>query len=136
MTSSDPIAEAKAVIRSHEEYAMAGDLDGVVSNVADDVVALASGAPLVEGAEAFRDFYRGIMAIGEVTFGHEYSGAAAVGDLVILHGVSRGAFTTAEGEEIPFENNFIHTLRRDSDDRLKVWRAAFAPATRPTEQGE
>jgi ketosteroid isomerase-like protein len=129
MPPSDLISEAQAVIRSHEEFAMAGDLDGVLSNVADDIVALASGAPLVEGAEAFRDFYAGIMAIGDVTFGHDYSGAATAGDLVVLHGVSRGAFTTADGEQIPFENNFIHTLRRGSDGRLKVWRAAFAPAT-------
>lgn len=128
MSPSDPITEAKEVIRSHEEYAMAGDLDGVLSNMAEDIVALAGGSPLVEGIEAFRDFYSEILAIGDVEFGHDYSGGVTVGDLVILHGVSRGSFSTKEGEEIPVENNFIHTLRRGSDGRLKVWRVAFAPA--------
>ena len=129
MSSSDPIAEAKAVVRSHEEYAMAGDLDGVLSNIAEDIVLLAGGSPLVEGLESFRGFYAEILAIGDVEFGHDYSGGVTVGELVILHGVSRGAFSTEEGEEIPFENNFIHTLRRGSDGRFMIWRAAFATAT-------
>lgn len=127
MNSADLIAEAKAVIQSHEEYAMAGDLDGVMSNVAEDIVALSSGAPLVEGATAFRDFYAGIMAIGAAHFGHDYTGAATAGDVVTLHGVSRGTFTAQDGNQIPFENSFIHMLRRAPDGKLKVWRAAFAP---------
>ena len=126
--TSDPVAEAKAVIRSHEEFAMAGDLDGVLTNVADDIVVLAGGVPLVEGRDAFREFYRAIVDMGEQDFGHDYSGAEAIGDLVVLHGISRGTITHG-AEVIPFENNFIHTLRRGDDGRFRIWRAAFAPAS-------
>ena len=37
---SDVISEAKSVVTSHEGLASAGDLDGVMSNMADDIVAL------------------------------------------------------------------------------------------------
>ena len=128
MNERDPIAEAQAVIRSHEEFAMAGDLEAVMTNVADDVVMLASGASLMEGKEAFRDFYRIILAAGELQFGHDYSGAEVVGDMVVLHGVSRGTATSPDGEVTPFANNFIHVLRRQTDGRYRVWRASFAPS--------
>jgi len=126
--TADAIAEAKAVLSSHEEYAMAGDLDGVLSNVAEDIVLLAAGAPLVEGRDAFREFYGTILAMGKSEFGHDYAGAETMGDLVILHGVSRGSIRPLDGDAISFSNNFIHALRRGPDGRLRVWRAAFAPA--------
>jgi ketosteroid isomerase-like protein len=124
----DPIAEAKAVLASHEQYAMAGDLDGVMSNVATDIVVLAAGAPLIEGRDAFEQFYGAFLAMGDHDFGHDYSGAEAVSEIVILHGVSRGRIDPPDGEPMAFENNFLHMLRRDHDGRLRVWRAAFAPA--------
>lgn len=127
--SADAIAEAKAVIESHERYAMAGDLDAVMTNVDEDIVMLAGGAPLVEGAAAFRAFYAGIIESGELDFGHDYSGAELFGGLVTLHGVSRGSIVPPNGEAVPFENSFIHLLRRGDDGRLRVWRAAFAPSS-------
>lgn len=38
------------MIASHEEYAKASDLDGVMSNVDPDVLVLTDGAPLVVGS--------------------------------------------------------------------------------------
>ena len=135
--AADAIAEAKAVVTSHEKYAMAGDLDGVMSNAAEDIVVLASGVPLIEGKSAFREFYGDLMAIGEQEFGHDYTGEEAIGgDLVVLHGVSRGSFTKADGEVYQFSNNFVHVLRRGNDGKLKIWRASFAPDAIPPQGGE
>lgn len=127
--SPDAVAEAKAVIESHERYAMAGDLDAVMTNIDEDIVMLAGGVPLVEGAAAFRAFYAGLIESGELNFGHDYSGSEVLGDLVTLHGVSRGSIVPPDGEAMQFENSFIHILRRGDDGRLRVWRAAFAPSS-------
>ena len=135
--ASDAVAEAKEVVTSHEHYAMAGDLDGVMSNTADDIVVLAAGAPLIEGKSAFREFYAGLMALGDQEFGHDYTGEEAIGeDLVVLHGVSRGSFTSADGAVSRFSNNFVHVLRRGNDGKFKIWRASFAPDSPAPQAGE
>ena len=122
------VAEAKDVVRSHESYAMANDLDGVMSNIANDIVLLAADNALVEGAKAFRDFYSGMIAAGQQDFGHDCTGEATIGnDVVILNGVSRGSLTASDGTVSNFSNNFIHILKRGEDGQFKIWRASFAP---------
>ena len=121
------IASAKAVVTDHENVAMAGDLDGVMANCAPDIVVMASGAPLVEGLDAMREFYGGLLAAGSVEFRHDYSGAAVVGDAVVLHGVSRGTLTPPEGPATPMENNFLMVLKPDEVGEMKIWRVGFAP---------
>ena len=49
-TSEEELVEqAKAVVASHEDNCRRCDLEAVLTNVADDVVVLASEAPLIEG---------------------------------------------------------------------------------------
>jgi ketosteroid isomerase-like protein len=127
--ADDLIASAKAVVADHENVAMAGDLDGVMENCAPDIVVMASGAPLVEGFDAMREFYGGLLAAGSVEFSHDYSGAAVVGDAVVLHGVSRGTLTPPEGPATPMENNFLMVLKPDEAGELKFWRIGFAPTS-------
>lgn len=127
-TAEDPVKIAKDVIASHERYAGAADLDGVMSNVADDIVALAPGSPLVLGRQAFREFYRGFLAMGRSEFGHDYDGATVVGDTVLLHGVARGTLTPTGGEPTKFANNFLLVLKKQADGKLRFWRIAFAPS--------
>lgn len=125
----DPIAAAEDVVRSHEQFASAGDLEGVLSNAADDIVVLASGLPLVEGKAAFAEFYRDLLAMGQWEFGHDYAGATVLGDAVVLHGVARGNLTPPAGTATQFANNFIMVLRPGADGRFKFWRIAFAPSS-------
>jgi len=125
---TDMIAAAKDVMRSHEEFAAAGDLEGVLSNAANDIVLLTAGVELVEGKDSFRDFYEGLLALGSWQFDHDYGGADVLGDAVVLHGVARGTLTPPEGEPSSFANNFVLVLRSQPDGSLKVWRVAFAPA--------
>ncbi len=123
------VEDAKAVIASHEQYCRAADLENVMTNIAGDIVVLAADAPLVQGAEAFREFYTELFRMGHWDFGHDYSGAEVIGDMVFLHGVAPGTFTTRDGVATEFRNNFIHVLRPGQDGALRVWRAAFAPAS-------
>lgn len=128
LQKSGLISEAKDVVSSHEGLAMAGELDGVMSNMADDIVVLTYGVPLIEGKSAFREFYAGIMAAGSQKFGHDYTGEEAIeADVVVLHGVSRGSFTSSDGAVSEFSNNFIHILRRGDDGSFKFWRVSVAP---------
>jgi ketosteroid isomerase-like protein len=121
------IEEARDVIASHEDYARAGNLEGVMTNVHPDVLVLTADAPLVRGADAFRELYAGLFSAGAWDFTHEYHGAGAVGDVVELFGVANGTMTPPGGGATPFANNFHLQLRRDESGRLKVWRASFAP---------
>jgi ketosteroid isomerase-like protein len=123
------VASAKTVILSHEQFCLAGDLDAVMANVAEDVVLLAAGTPLIQGAAQMRDFYAQLFAMGRWQFGHDFGGAEVIDNVVILHGVAEGTLTSASQEVTRFTNNFIHVLRMTGDGRLRLWRAAFAPAT-------
>ena len=122
------IDAAKAVIASHEQLCRDGDLAGVLSNIADDIVLVVPNAPLVEGKAAFRDVYSKLFGTGRWDFEHDYSGAEAIDDVVILYGAARGTFTPNEGEPSPIENNFLLMLKRTGIS-FRVWRGGFGPAS-------
>jgi len=122
------IDEAKAVIKSHEAFARSGDLDGIMSNIADDVVLIAPGTPLVQGKTAMRELYAGFLKGGTFDMGHDYAGAEVVANIVVLHGVARGKFVPGSGEPAPFANNFLLILKRQPNGRFQVWRIAFGPS--------
>jgi len=121
------IASAKDVVTNHESEAMAGNLDGIVANAAEDIVVLAAGAPLVLGRDALREFYEPLLQAASVEFRHEYSGAEVIGDAVVLYGVSRGTMTPRDGMPAPMVNNFLMILKPDASGVMKLWRVAFAP---------
>jgi ketosteroid isomerase-like protein len=116
------------VVTNHESLVMAGDLDGVMSNFAPDIVVLAPGSPFMEGLGAMREFYESMLASGsfESTI-HDYSGAELVGDVVVLHGVAESTLVPPEGPPIRMVNNFLHVLKSDETGAMKFWRVAFAP---------
>ena len=130
LPADDPITAAKAVVASHERFAAAADLDRVMSNVADDVVVRVPNAPLVRGWAAFRELYRGMLALGRWEFGHDYEGAVAAGDAVILDGVARGTLAPKGGQSSKFANNFLIVLRKQSDGKFRFSRIAFAPSSK------
>ena len=125
---SAAVEQAKAVLASHEALVRSADLDGILQNMSEDVVALAPDAPLVVGREATRQLYVGMLGMGVWDMTHHYDGADVVGDLVILYGVARGSLTPEGGVAAEFANNFILTLRKETDGNYRVWRAAFAPS--------
>jgi ketosteroid isomerase-like protein len=126
-----PIDQAKDVIAEHERSSRLGDLNGVMTNMADDVVVLVYGVPLVEGKAAVREFYAGYFKAGSLEFGHEYEGAEVVADTVVLHGVARGRFTPHGGQPSTFANNFILVLKKQPDSKYRFWRIAAASSSAP-----
>ena len=122
------IEKAKKVVESHEQFVAAGDVPGVLSNMADEVVVLAPDTPLVEGHSAVRNLYEALFGMGDWEFVHDYSGASESGDLVLLHGVARGTLTPPGQDPSPFANNFMIVTRRSTSGATKVLRAAFAPS--------
>lgn len=123
-TANTNIEKAKLVIAAHDRAANAGDLEAVMMNIADDVVVLGPAMPLVEGKEAFRTFYKGVL---EVTWNasHYFNGAEQIGDAVVFHGIAKGTMTPPGGEPIRVANNFIILLKPDDKGDYKIWRAAF-----------
>ena len=124
-----PVEEAKAVVKSHEEFSKAGKLDDIMSNFADDVVLLTPGMPLIKGKEACRSFYAGMITMGKAEFTHDFQGADVVGDAVVLYGFAHGKMTKPDSSVIPLANNFVLTLRYQPDGKMKLWRGAFAPSS-------
>ena len=129
-TNRDPLEEAKAVITSHERYVKAGDLNGVMGNIADDVVVLTPDTLLVKGTQAFRGFYTWTLSWGRWDIVHQYEGADVSGDAAVVYGLVRSTLTQQNGTVTNFSNNFLMILRYQEDGRMKFWRIAYAPGTR------
>ena len=122
------VEQAKAVVRDHEALVADGDVEGILKNMDTDVAFLAPDAPLIEGLEAVRGLYESLFSMGSWEFGHDYSSESETEDLVFLHGVARGTMTPHGQEATTLSNNFMITMRRDSEGRYRIWRAAFAPS--------
>lgn len=110
-TGRNPIQEGKDVNKAHEDYVKGRNLDGILSNTADDIVVLTPGVALMKGKQAVREFYTGNFGMGKSEFVHEYEGAEVVGDAVVLHGLAKGKLTRADGSVTEFANNFIITMK-------------------------
>lgn len=128
-TIDSAVQDAKSMIESHEQYAKAADLDMIMTNVSEDVVVLVPGIPLVEGKKAFREFYDGLLKMGNLDFDHDYHGSEVIGNTVVLHGVANGSITPKDSESNEFANNFVLVLKYDSDGKIKFWRVAFASSS-------
>ena len=129
-SSRQSVEEAKAVVKSHEESAKAGNLEGVVGNMAEDVVGMVPDMPLIKGKDAFRVFYANAFKMGKMEFTHEYHGAEVEGDIVILYGFAQGTLTRPDTTMVPMANNFLMVLKADSDTTMKIWRMAYVPTAK------
>jgi ketosteroid isomerase-like protein len=126
----DAVGAAKAVVAAHERIVASGDLDAIMTNVAEDVVVLVPDTPLVKGKGACRELYKNFLAAGRWDFAHEYDGASATGDAVVLHGVARGTLSPSGQPASRFANNFVLVLKKQADGKFRLWRVAFAPSAK------
>lgn len=127
--SGDALASAHGVLEAHERAMKAADLEGVVANAADDIVVLLPGSPLIEGRDAFQEFYGQLLAAGPAEFQHHYSGEEVLGNAAVFHGVATGTATGPDGSPTALENNFILVLKPDAAGQMKIWRVAFGPTS-------
>lgn len=126
-----PVDEVRTLIRDHESFAHAGDLDGIMRSIADDIVLLVPGTPLLKGKAAFRDHYASFLRAlkpGTLELTHEIEGEEVVDNTIHLHGVASGQFVAANDATNRFANNFVYVLKRQATGELKFWRIAVAPA--------
>ena len=126
--AQDSVRSAKDVVASHERFASAADLDGIMSNVADDAIVLVPNSALVKGKAAIREMYKTFLAQGRWEFVHDYEDAVSTGDVVVLHGVARGTVVPSGGERSSFANNFLIVLRNQADGQFRFWRISFGPS--------
>jgi len=129
-SSRQPLQEATAVIRSHEAFLKAGNLDSVLSNMTDDVVGVIPGMPMVKGKDAFRIYYATSFKSGRTDIAYDIQGAEAEGSAVIVHGFAEGTLTLPDTTMIPLAENFLMVLKEQPDGRLKLWRVASSPGAR------
>ena len=122
----DPIQDALNTMKSHEDYVKTLNLEGVMTNMADDVVVLA--IPLIVGREAIEEFYAGFFAnLSSVEeFSHNYLGTEIIGNIVFLHGTATFKGTNKDGTTLEMVNNFFLVLKYQPDGRIKIWRNAVA----------
>ena len=122
----DPIQDALNTMKSHEDYVKTLNLEGVMTNMADDVVVLA--IPLIVGREAIEEFYAGFFAnLSSVEeFSHNYLGTEIIGNIVFLHGTATFKGTNKDGTTPEMANNFFLVLKYQPDGRIKIWRNAVA----------
>jgi ketosteroid isomerase-like protein len=125
----NPIQDAKNTMKSHEDYVKTLNLEGVMTNMADDVVVLA--IPLIVGREAIEEFYAGFFAnLSSVEeFSHNYLGTEIIGNIVFLHGTATFKGTNKDGTTLEMVNNFFLVLKYQPDGRIKIWRNAVAPSS-------
>ena len=125
-TNRNPIQDAKNTMKSHEDYVKTLNLEGVMTNMADDVVVLA--IPLIVGREAIEEFYAGFFAnLSSVEeFSHNYLGTEIIGNIVFLHGTATFKGTNKDGTTLEMVNNFFLVLKYQPDGRIKIWRNAVA----------
>jgi ketosteroid isomerase-like protein len=128
-STRNAIEDAKAVVTAHENFVASENLDGILSNTADDIVVLVPGMSLIKGKQAVRDFYAGMFKAGKSQFIHEYQGSDVVGDGAILYGTAKGSLTKPDSTAVQFANNFILVFRYQADGKIKFWRVAFAPTS-------
>jgi len=119
--------DARAVMESHHQAVNAGSLDRVMANIADDVIAAVPGTPLIQGKDGFRTFYSGVLQLGAWTHAYDIQDLTAVGESVVMSGVSSGTLTPPGGTSGPWSNSFILTFRYGPDGTMRFWRVAFAP---------
>jgi ketosteroid isomerase-like protein len=119
--------DARAVMESHHRAVNAGSLEGVMANIADDVVAAVPGTPLIKGKDSFRAFFSGLLRLGTWTHAYEIQDLTAVGESVVMSGLSSGTLTPPGGTAGPWANSFILTFRYGPDGKMRFWRVAFAP---------
>ena len=141
--SFDAKAESINLLKRDAEWADAAtagkDVDKILSYVADDVVMVPPGQPLVEGKEAFRTFVTASLAIpgfrihwvsSDVRFSPD-------GRLAYMRGTNEMTVPGANGAPVTMPGRGVSIWRRDADGQwrctLDIWNdpPAAVPAVKP-----
>ncbi|HTU65281.1 MAG TPA: nuclear transport factor 2 family protein [Steroidobacteraceae bacterium] len=120
-------ARVEAILALHDKLAPA--IDDYMAAVADDLMLMPNGGPLVEGKAAYRKHVADFYASGTIHIRHEVLEVHSFAEVVIVRGRAVGSYTPPGGGATnTFETHNLFVFRREADGKLKVWQIIFNDA--------
>lgn len=133
--AANPRADEAAIrqlLASVESQINAGNI-GFVNVFAKDAAIIAPGAPDIEGYDAIRAMYEGLMKQDSMTVHFSTEEVAVAGDLAYEHGTYTLRIADKKTGRVlqDVKNNHIHILKRQPDGSWKTWRMMVNSAEAP-----
>jgi ketosteroid isomerase-like protein len=113
----------RAIFAAHDR--LQPGLEEYMGHVADDLILMPNGGPLVEGKAAYLQHVKDFYAAGTIQIRHELVEAYSYPEVVIARGRAVGTFTPPGGTASAFETRNMFVFRRLKDGSLKVWQIIF-----------
>jgi ketosteroid isomerase-like protein len=121
--------QAEARVRQAYEDMGIGDIEGLMTFFADDVVLQNPGQPPLVGIEAVRAFWSRTLSTFVPRAVPRVEEANEFGDAVVLRGQVVGKMISrTDGVETPVDSWFLQVYRRQPDGTLRFWRGANGPS--------
>ena len=119
----EDLARIRAIFAAHDR--LRAGLEEYMSHVAEDVILMPNGGPLVEGKPAYLQNVKDFYAAGTIQIRHELVEAYSYPEVVIARGRAVGKFTPPGGTESSFETRNMFVFRRMKDGSLQVWQIIY-----------
>ena len=124
----EPKADVTADIHAIEEYyaeleaaANAGDIDGYLASIADDIVFIPPNEPAYFGKEAFRNYFQQIFDKFTVQEKYIVEDVKVSGDLAVAHTTYSGIYTPrGDGDPVKTNGNGTMAHTRQPDGTWKT----------------
>ena len=104
----------------------AGDLDGLLSFLAEDFIDMPPNEGVIIGKQALRTHHEPLFEAFNLRVRHEPIETRAFGDVVIQRGAGLGEIVPkAGGEALVLDQKYLFIFRRQDDGSFKLWRMMF-----------
>ena len=104
----------------------AGDLDSLLSFLAEDFVDMPPNEPAIIGKQALRAHHEPLFEAFDLRVRHEPIETYAFGDVVIQRGAGVGEIAPkAGGEAFVLDQKYLFIFLRQDDGSFKLWRMIF-----------
>lgn len=113
-----------AIFAAHDR--MKTGLDDYFKSVADDIILMPNGGPLIEGKSAYRQHIVDLLAGGEMKIRHEAVAVYSYPEIVVVRGRATGSFVgNGQTNANLFETRNMFVFRRLGNGDLQVWQIIF-----------
>jgi uncharacterized protein (TIGR02246 family) len=125
-SSAADIAAVQQLMTELDAAIAAGDLDGLLSFLAEDFVDMPPNEPAIMGKQALRTHHEPLFEAFNVRVTYKPVETNAFGDVVIQRGASVVEFTPkAGGDPVILDQKYLYVFRRQEDGSFKLWRNIF-----------
>lgn len=125
-TSAADIQAVERLLVDVDATIVAGDLDGLLSFLADDFVDMPPNEPAIVGKQALRTHHEPLFEAFNLRIRHEPIETHTFGDVVIQLGAGVGEIAAkAGGEPFVLDQKYLFIFRRQDDGSFKLWRMIF-----------